>query len=358
MEQRKLRFIKCECGNNISARALARHLRAKRFKHSEIFINKCIELIELNKKNIYAWKISEGVDALRDDYWCVKALNGELFLNELTFISPRKQGEGTPTSRKKISEERKGKGNPSLKNKSIYDFNKLKEFATVCFENLFGDPQKFSKLNVVLNKNFPDYKYSFAGMFPSHNGPRGHNRGNTILSFLINRSIEWIVSEKASDRGNFISKGQRNSPLFNKIQNAGRKGLGGRVTIPHRVLYNMVLSIDKDAKLEKQIDHGETWKSYDIFSPSKNILIEMHGRAWHDIKACKSNMVPLVIENVKNDEIKTKLAKDNGYEVFTFWDDECDTWEHKLENIYGKKPKRYEKALREEIDKKAKRRSI
>lgn len=358
MGQRKLRFIRCECGNDISARALARHLKSGRFSHSKEFVNKCIFLIGLAKKERYAWKIVDGPDGLRDDYWCAKVLNGELSLDEITFMPPRKLGENRSFVLKRISEERKGKGNPSLVNKPIYDTETIKQFAQLAFEDLLGDPEKFKKLDLVLNINFPDYRYGFAGMFPEHKGPRGHNRKNLILSILIDRDIKWIVSEKAIDRGKFIGQGQRKSPNFNKIQNAGRRGLKSYISIPHRTLYNMVLSVDKNAKMEKQLDYEETWKSYDIISPTKNILIEMHGRVWHDLNKCKPNMVPLVAENIENDLVKEKLAKDNGYKLFIFWDDQTDTWESRLEDVYGKRPKSYKQALCEEIDKKGKRRSL
>ena len=84
----------------------------------------------------------------------------------------------------------------------------------------------------------------------------------------------------------------------------------------------------------------------------------MHGRVWHDLKGCKEKIIPLVTKNIANDKIKEKLAKDSGYELFIFWDDETDSWELKLEKIYGKRPKSYEQALCEEISKKRKRRSL
>lgn len=358
MKQKKLRFIKCECDREISARTLARHLRSAINLHSKEFVDRCVSLIELAKNNRQAWEIAKGVDGKGDPYWCVRILNGELSLEEISFQCPRPRGRGTPEALKKISKDRKGKGNPSLLNKVTYDIDELKAPTTAFFENLIGDPKKFNKTNEYLDLTFPDYRYSFAGIFPEHYGKRGHNRRNIILSFLIGRSIDWIVSEKAADRGKFIKEGQRKSDKFNVIQNAGRTGLRGHVTIPHRTLYNMILSVDKYAKMEKQIDYKETWKSYDIVSPTMKILVEMHGRVWHDLSVCKSNLVPLVTENVENDKIKEKLAEDNGYKLYVFWDDQCDIWEAKVEEIYGKQPKKYEQALREELDKKAKRRSL
>ena len=84
----------------------------------------------------------------------------------------------------------------------------------------------------------------------------------------------------------------------------------------------------------------------------------MHGRIWHDLTECPKNLIDIVTKNVANDKIKEILAKDHGYELIVLWDDETADWESRLEDIYGKRPKKYEEALCEETDKKRKERSI
>jgi hypothetical protein len=360
MEHKRLDFIKCECGKEISLRALARHLRSDRFVHSDKYKEYSIELIDIAKINKRAWLISEGTDAERDEHWCFKVLVCINKLEEFTFKSPRSTGQMTSRGAKKLSEERIGRENPSVKNNPAYDIEKIKEFALSVFNELecVEDPRKFKKLETKLDLKFPAYRYSFAGMFEFHGGQRGHNRRNFILSYLLERSVEWIISEKALDRGKFIKIGQQKSSKFKIIQNAGRKGLRGHVTIPHNTLLNMILSVDPEAIKEKQIDYESTWKSYDIFSPKLNTLIEMHGHVWHNLNKCKLKMVTLVEENVKNDKIKVLLAESNGYKLEIFWDDQTDKWEEQIEKLYGKRSKSYEQALREEINKKRERRSI
>lgn len=351
-KHKKLNAIDCECGEKISIRALARHLRAKRFNHSDNYVNYCINLINFNKKNRGAWKKSEGVNALLDEYWCHKVLNKEISMEELVFESPREPGTGRPVTLKRISEERKGKGNPSLINKPTYDVLKIKEAATKYFFELGENPSKFKLLDSFLDEKFLNYRYSFVGIFPAHGSKRGHNRRNTILSFLIDKPIEWIVRQKALDRGKFIKEGQRKSQKFDKIISAGRQKLKSFVSIPHRVLYNMILSVDPNAVMEKQLDYGKTWKSYDIFSPKINALIEMHGACWHDWYKCKPSILSLVVSNVKNDVKKKILACNNGYDLVVFWDDQTNKWEEQVHNLYGEKSKEYGQALCEEIDKK------
>jgi len=357
MKSRKLDFIKCECGKNVSLRALLRHLNSDIPNHTDVFVAKCTKYIEWQRIDKFAWKISDGENGIGMSNWCALVLNNEIDIKELSFESPRPKGQNPPKKYKEMSENRKGKGNPSVKDKPIYDIIKMKSFAIEEFKKLETDYSKFKKLESILRNNFPDYGFSFVEMFNNNDSKRGHNRANSILSYLIDRPIEWIIKEKALDRGKLISIGQLKSPNLSKMQNAGKETLRkfGRTTLPHKVLFNMVLSLDENAIKEKQIDYEKTWKSYDIFSPSLNILIEMHGRLWHTDKHIeKPSLTNILTHNLKNDKIKEKLAKDLGYKLIVFWDDECYMWAKQLKDTYGKEPKSYEQALREEIDKKEK----
>lgn len=354
MKQKKLNFIKCECENQISIRSLARHLKSRRFEHSKRYKDHCLNLIDLFRINKYAWLISEGLEAKLDESWCFKILDGIHKLEDFSFASPRPKGRMTPTGSKKLSTDRVGKGNPSLINKPVYDVATIKKIAIQTFKDLSADPAKFKKLDDFLDKQFPDYRYSFVEMRFKHGEQRGHNRRNLILSFLIDKSVEWIIKNKAIDRGKFISMGQLKSPNLIKMANAGRKALKSHVSLAHNVLFNMILSVDSKSVKEKQIDCGSTWKSYDIFSPKLNLLIEMHGHVWHDLNKCTSKLIPLVEKNIENDKIKISLAEKNGYNLEIFWDDQTDKWGEQIEKIYEKKSKSYEQALREETDKKRK----
>lgn len=308
----------------------------------------------MDRSKRYGWLISEGKFAKRDRYWCAKVLRGEFLLEDFTFAAPRKVGQNTPEQISYNSENRRGRNNPSLNNRPIYDIIEMRDFSLSLFDQLAEDPRKFKKLEKALRDKFPNYGFSFVEMFPKNGDRRGDNRQNAIISFLINRTIDWVIKQKRQDRGKLISIGQLRSPNLINMANAGRKTLKSHKSQPHLVLLNMVLSLDPDAIKEKHVDYKHTWKSYDIFSPSKNILIEMHGRIWHDLQRCAEKLIPLVTENVENDKIKEKLAKDRGYRLFIFWDDETDKWESELKKIYGKSPKKYEQAHREETDKKAK----
>src|ERR1035437_122669 len=175
MEHKKLRTIICECSKVVSVRALLRHLRSKEDGHSHSYISECEKLIGMARIKKYAWKISEGSEALRDDHWCAHVLSGELSLGEITFDTPRPLGQNTQKVLEQLTLGRRGKGNPSLLNKPIYNLEKIKKFASDLFIQLSDDPRRFVKLQNALRSKFPDYGYSFVEMFPKNGDKRGHN---------------------------------------------------------------------------------------------------------------------------------------------------------------------------------------
>jgi hypothetical protein len=248
MKERKLRSIKCECERKVSIRALSRHLKGKTY-HSTQYIDKTIKFIELGKLHRWAWKISEGVEGKRDDYWCAKVLNEELAIEDLTFNPPRPRGQNSPSILKKISTDRKGKNNPSVKNKPNYKIADLRAFSMAFFEENENSVTKYPDFLTKIRENFPNYGYSLIGKWENGKRPvRGYSKDNLIISLLTDKKIEQIIEQRRADRGKFIQIGQRKSPNFQKIQNAGRKTIRGFVTIPHNTLYNMILSVDPDAK--------------------------------------------------------------------------------------------------------------
>ena len=107
-----------------------------------------------------------------------------------------------------------------------------------------------------------------------------------------------------------------------------------RVTKPHRRLYEMVLQYDPTAILEYRIQINNRWKSFDVYSPKLNILIEMHGRIWHDLSSSTPGVKDICYKNIENDKIKKDFANSNGFGYEVFWDDEEANWPERLKNIY------------------------
>ena len=126
----------------------------------------------------------------------------------------------------------------------------MRDFSLSLFDQLAEDPRKFKKLEKALRDKFPNYGFSFVEMFPKNGDRRGDNRQNAIISFLINRTIDWVIKQKRQDRGKLISIGQLRSPNLINMANAGRKTLKSHKSQPHLVPLNMVLSLDPDALKE------------------------------------------------------------------------------------------------------------
>jgi len=63
-------------------------------------------------------------------------------------------------------------------------------------------------------------------------------------------------------------------------------------------------------------------KIFDIFIPSKNLLIEIDGIYWPGRN--KEHLNDIQKKNIKNDQIKTRLAEKCGYTLIRVWEDEIE----------------------------------
>ena len=63
-------------------------------------------------------------------------------------------------------------------------------------------------------------------------------------------------------------------------------------------------------------------KFYDFLVPVLNLLVEVDGIYWHGKNVPKEEMNKTQLHNKQNDALKTKLAKDNDYDLLRIWGDE------------------------------------
>jgi len=62
---------------------------------------------------------------------------------------------------------------------------------------------------------------------------------------------------------------------------------------------------------------------FDFYIPKYNILIEIDGDFWHCNPKTHTNPVCKTQEiNIKNDQIKSEWAQENGYKLLRFWEDD------------------------------------
>ena len=63
-------------------------------------------------------------------------------------------------------------------------------------------------------------------------------------------------------------------------------------------------------------------KLYDFYIPSTNTLIEVDGIYWHGKHKNLEDLNDTQMKVRKNDEIKNRLANENGYTLIRIWEDE------------------------------------
>lgn len=116
---------------------------------------------------------------------------------------------------------------------------------------------------------------------------------------------------KIIDISNLI---ESNIPKKRKKQ-PGKKS---KNTTPERKVQNIL----KELKIKFTTQHEVGGKFYDIYIPSKNVLIEVDGDYWHgkDIEYLDKNKVQK--KAFVNDLNKDGIATLHGYTLFRIWESE------------------------------------
>jgi hypothetical protein len=305
-----------------------------------------MNVLNIKTQHQGGWLKKYGKNALADYKWFLSVIDGDTNLDDWVFNTPRKLGENTPDQMKKISKDRRGFNNPVSKTKPKYDIEELKSSAKRLFDIFLKDSSlRFNYIHKEMNRLYPDYLYNT----PKNKTKvkrRGNNTVNKTMSFLLKISLDELRKIIDGRRGVFIGKGQKKSSKYKNMLRAGKEALrtNGRVTIPHLVLYEMILSIDNTAIKEYHVDYGDTWKSFDIYSPLYNTYIEMHGVIWHDPNKCPEKLLPVVSKNVINDNLKQELVKSMGGKLIVFWDDKMSSWSRQIKKVFNAKSISVEKA--------------
>lgn len=339
--------VTCECGRQISLRVLTRHVQSAVKSHSDRYVKHAIETVSLHRKYRSGWLKKEGENAIAQN-WLPSVLRNETNLSDWVFQSPRKRGLCTPIFYENSSRHRIGKGNPAIKNKPMYKVEELANTAQAIWKTLEKSGARLPELRKALEKSYPLWSYSLSGMFGQTSQFRGDNLPNKKLAYLLEITVKELISIAAKDRGKAIKIAQARPATKRKMLRSLQKPIKnqtarGYVSRAHLELFYMIQSVDPDSRIEKQMKFKSTWKSYDIFSPKINALIEMHGRVWHDPQQTKPKIKHLAQQNSLNDKEKEDFAKKMGYNYIVFWDDMKDTWEQRIEQLYGKRPEAFEK---------------
>lgn len=331
----KTRYVCPYCGIEVYSNLIMMHMRYKCTADKETVAN--IESLFAQKKR-YAWISSLGEESPRIDNWKPLVWTGKLRINELVFDSPRPHGVMRTSARKLLSTQRSGKGNPSLKNKPLYE----KEDIAIVLSEAWEDWQTDSLLYRgiadfcrAIEARLPCWKYSFVG---SHGDATPSAKIQSIISDAVGIESRDVIAWLRKCRGKRISIGQNNPETKRKLSASAYAALSGRrITRPHMRLFEMVKQIDPDAEIEFRIDGPLGSRFFDVFSPLSGACIEMHGRVWHDESATTPSLMKICQRNAKNDVLKRDMAVSSGYDYVVFWDDESSQWSTCLENYFKDK---------------------
>ena len=279
-----------------------------------------------------------------DTSWYVSIIRGTTLLSDWSFETPRPVGQNRPSICNKLSESRLGSSNPSLRGKEFsFGLDEISRYAKEIWKRIEEGSEPTSVLWSELELKFPNYSYFLVSLFD-----RKFSKWEKI-ELLLGITIENWKRVAIRNRGLKISEGQLNSDKFRKMASSTASNLLSkwRLTLPQLVLHQMIKSVDEAATLEKKIKMGDSFKSYDIFSPKVNALIEMHGRIWHessDKSRHSTKLDAIVTHNTKNDLKKKQNALELGYRYEVFWDDHPHLWSTKIKEIYGNTPISLEEA--------------
>jgi len=324
------RRITCDCGKEISSNTAKIHTQSPKCTLSPERKAELRELFATKTGHEWAWKRSGGVSAKRDTDWWISVMRKQTTIEDWSFVSPRNIGVMTPEGSDKLGISRRGALNPSVLSKSFpYTKQQVTEFLSLMSEDFLYNDLCFKDLKPLVDRQFPNFMFLFSDE-------------DDIVNFrtLFLRSADYdmtvldrLLKEK---RGRRISIGQKASDKCKRAAAFSASNLISRwrVTFPHRVLFELIQTLDPDATIEFKLRN----KSFDIFSPKLNCLIEMHGDFWHKLTSKTGSMVELVKRNIKNDKAKKDIAIGEGYAYAVFWEGEHQLWEKQLYDLYGRRP--------------------
>lgn len=157
------------------------------------------------------------------------------------------------------------------------------------------------------------------------------NRGKNISKALsgIEKSDEHKENISKSSKKRWSDPKEREKQRNRKVKWIKENGLNKKSKLEK---YFTGLLDDLGIKYEPQ--YPVKGYLYDFFIINKNVLIEVDGDWFHfNEKIHKQITSPIQENTIKNDKIKNQIAKDEGYILIRFWENEIN---NDLENVINK----------------------
>lgn len=183
----------------------------------------------------------------------------------------------------------------------------------------FGDPKAKKRVDAIIKTR----KTKFASGEYDYIKKAIKNRDSVELGKKISKAVKGISKPKPKGFGIGRIQSEKTRIKMSKsaIERILRTGKVKRSNLEYK--FEVILEL-----LEIKYIHSylikEINKIYDFYIPEHNILIEIDGDFWHcnpdtkySLPECKTQEI-----NIKNDKFKTQWAKDNGYKLLRFWEND------------------------------------
>ena len=207
----------------------------------------------------------------------------------------------------------KGENNPSY-NRNVSEEEKEKRSKTVkeSWKNDEIREKRLKSMKDTLNKYNNEYGYSY--------GWSDEARKKRKKTLLENHGVEHIWEGEYGNRdcdNSFIEEYGITSIEY--AQNFLDKASQTKI---EKIVENILNNNDIKYKKEKRIYFDDSYKKYDFYLKNYNILIECDGDYWHGNPKFFESFNKTQRSNKKNDKFKNKLAKEKGFNLLRYWEDE------------------------------------
>lgn len=203
-------------------------------------------------------------------------------------------------------------------NAKLADFNKFIVGHQARLDGHFGDPKAKKRVEAIIKtrkENFASGKYDYIKTAIK-------NRDSIELGKRISKGAKGVAKPKPKGFGVGRIQSQETKDKMSKtaIKNILKKGKVKRSKLEYK--FEGLLE-SYNVKFIHSYYIESINKIYDFYLPELNLLIEIDGDFWHcnpikfPIPTCKTQEINLI-----NDEFKNKWAKDNGYKLIRFWEND------------------------------------
>lgn len=203
------------------------------------------------------------------------------------------------------------------------DFNNFIVGHQARLDGHFGDPKAKKRVDAIIKTRkakFTSGEYDYIKLAVK-------NRDNVELGKKISKAVKGIAKPKPVDFGIGRVHSQKTKDKMSKTAKdkwiTGNIGKKKHYTSKLEKTFANILDL-LEIKYKQFLYAKEIKAFYDFYIPHKNIIIEIDGDFWHCNPKTK-HATPKYESQKKNlirDKEKEKWAKDNGYKLIRFWEDD------------------------------------